>query len=247
MSELTAIDNSIISIGNSLVKVVPSTPVDPYNPLDLPPFTIRVKFKSGYIPEPKNTTWDSKTLVDPTENVWDITRNSTNWETLLGWDNNVLEVLGANSTGVIHFSGMFYECKNLSRLPLFDTRSCHGTYLMFLYCTSLTTVPLFDTSTCVDMYAMFEYCTSLTTVPLFDTRSCKKMNNMFLGCVNVQSGALALYQQASTQTTPPTQYSDCFTDCGSNTTTGAAELAQIPTSWGGTRAQVINYIEETLR
>jgi hypothetical protein len=59
---------------------------------------------------------------------------------------------------------------------------------------------------------------------------------MFIDCTNVQSGALALYQQMSTQTTQPTVYGDCFTNCGSNTTTGAAELAQIPASWGGTGA-----------
>jgi hypothetical protein len=59
---------------------------------------------------------------------------------------------------------------------------------------------------------------------------------MFRDCLNVQSGALALYQQASTQTTPPSDHSYTFTNCGKNTQTGAAELAQIPSSWGGTGA-----------
>jgi hypothetical protein len=59
------------------------------------------------------------------------------------------------------------------------------------------------------------------------------MRNMFYDCVNVQSGALALYQQASSRVTPPS-HSYTFRFCGSNTETGAAELAQIPTSWGGT-------------
>lgn len=60
------------------------------------------------------------------------------------------------------------------------------------------------------------------------------MEYMFYNCTQVQSGALALYQQASTQTTPPTIYENAFWQCGSNTTTGAAELAQIPVAWGGT-------------
>lgn len=47
MNELTAIDNLIISIGNSLVQVVASTPVDPYNPLGLPPYTVRVLYVDG--------------------------------------------------------------------------------------------------------------------------------------------------------------------------------------------------------
>jgi hypothetical protein len=84
------------------------------------------------------------------------------------------------------------------------------------------------------MDSMFNSCSSLTTVPLLDTSSCTDMERMFSGCLYVQSGALALYQQASTQAIPPARHSDTFHDCGRNTTTGAAELAQIPTSWGGT-------------
>jgi len=57
------------------------------------------------------------------------------------------------------------------------------------------------------------------------------MAKTFYGCVNVESGALALYQQASTQTNPPTNNYQTFTNCGSNTVTGVAELAQIPSSW----------------
>jgi len=59
----------------------------------------------------------------------------------------------------------------------------------------------------------------------------RDMTYMFKGCVAVQSGSLALYQQASTQATPPVYHDDCFKNCGKNTTTGAAELAQIPSSW----------------
>jgi surface protein len=157
-------------------------PVDPYNPLGLPPFTIRCKFKSGYTP----TMGNSQTLVDSTENVWDIYKDSPNWADLFRTNSNLLEVLGAN------------------------------------------------TSSCTRMRYMFAYCSSLTTVPLFDTSSCTDMSYMFKSCTNVQSGALALYQQASTQATPPSNYSGCFESCGSNTVTGRAELAQIPTSWGGT-------------
>jgi len=60
------------------------------------------------------------------------------------------------------------------------------------------------------------------------------MTQTFHNCTKVESGALALYQQASTQTRPPSSHTYCFRSCGSDTTTGAAELAQIPSSWGGT-------------
>lgn len=105
---------------------------------------------------------------------------------------------------------------------------------MFANCKSLTSVPLFDTSAVTTMNGMFSTCHSLTTVPLLDTSSATNMQDMFHSCYNVESGALSLYQQASTQDTPPVSYRYCFTNCGRDTVTGAAELAQIPTDWGGT-------------
>jgi len=57
------------------------------------------------------------------------------------------------------------------------------------------------------------------------------MKSMFLNCKNVQYGALALYQQASTQTTPPSSHAKAFFNCGVSSQTGSAELAQIPSDW----------------
>jgi surface protein len=74
-------------------------------------------------------------------------------------------------------------------------------------------------------------CTKLTSIPLFNTSKVTNMFQTFQGCTNVQSGALALYQQMSTQTTPPTNHGGTFYNCGINTQTGSAELAQIPSDW----------------
>ena len=180
----------------------PEPPVDPYNPLGLPANTIRVKFSSGYTP----TIYTSQTLVDSTNNVWDIYIQSNNWGQKFSWTTELLEVLGANTTNVTTMANLFRNC------------------------TSLTSVPLFDTSNVEDLGRMFQGCTSLTSVPLFDTSNVAYMSNMLNGCINVESGALALYQQASSQANPPS-HSQTFTNCGSNTQTGAAELAQIPSDW----------------
>jgi surface protein len=102
---------------------------------------------------------------------------------------------------------------------------------MFDYCPSLTTVPLFNTSKVTNMSCMFSSCTSLTSIPLFDTSKVTDMSRTFMQCRKVQSGALALYQQASTQANPPSNHSRTFYNCGRDTTTGAAELAQIPSDW----------------
>ena len=78
-----------------------------------------------------------------------------------------------------------------------------------------------------------------TSIPLFDTSSAVDVRDMFQNAINVTTGALALYTQMSTQANPPTSYSGCFSNCGSNTVTGAAELAQIPASWGGTMPEQV--------
>jgi len=63
------------------------------------------------------------------------------------------------------------------------------------------------------------------------------MDDMFMNCYKVESGALALYQQARSQANPPSTHNHAFANCGRDTVTGAAELAQIPVSWGGNQGR----------
>ena len=285
------------------IKIWPES-TDPYNPLNLPPNTVRVRTNDGKAPDKgPGTTYETATLVSGTTDVYDVYKSGTSFYSLLAISTNVVEVLGANTTGITHMGDMFYDCTSLTSVPLFNTSSVtnmEGMFYscslltsvplfdtssvtdmgnmfqrctsltsvplfntsmvtnmyemfinctslttvplfntssvtdmayMFLNCTSLTTVPLFDTSSVTNMYDMFRGCTSLTSVPLLNTSSVTKMDNMFMDCTNVQSGALALYQQASTQANPPSKHTGTFKNCGSNTTTGAAELAQIPDDW----------------
>lgn len=170
--------------------------------------TIRCKFSTGYTP----AMGDSQTLVDASENIWDIYKSGNSWSSLFYSISALVSVIAANTTGVTKMSNTFDGCSNL------------------------TTVQLFDTSSVTAMSAMFKGCSGLTSVPLFDTSSATNMSNMFQNCTMVQSGALALYNQASTQTTPPTNHTNTFYNCGRDTVTGAAELSQIPASWGGTGA-----------
>lgn len=231
--------------------------IDPYNPLGLPPFTIRIRFGLSHTP----TMGDSQTRVPDTNDVWDITYNNTDWSNLLYSERvYVYEILGANTTGVTAMGrrfevGLFKSCYNLTSIPLFDTRSVTSMAQMFYGASKLTSVPLFDTSACNTMQSLFEDCSKLEIVPLFNTTSCTDMQYMFRRCgalrqitlfdttnvtntylmfqecYQVESGALALYQQMSTQANPPANHEACFRDCGRDTVTGAAELAQIPSSW----------------
>ena len=209
------------------VKVFESTPPDPYNPLNLPPYTIRVRSAEGTSPLfPKGTP----EYVSP--NVFDLTYENSDWTDLLNRMNvNLLEVLGANTSSVTTMTRMLSENSALTSVALFDTRSVTDMSNMMYACSGLTTVPLFDTSSVLCMDYMLQSCSSLTAIPLFNTSSVTSMNGTFDGCRNVTTGALALYTQASSQAVPPQYHRYCFWSCGSNTTSGAAELAQIPSDW----------------
>lgn len=89
-------------------------------------------------------------------------------------------------------------------------------------------------NTCQSMDRMFTNCTGLTE---FSTMQCSNVINvggMFSGCTEVTEGAYDQYVWFNTYATNVNNHSGTFTDCGSNTQTGVAELAQIPVGWGGT-------------
>ena len=209
MPTALAYNNSLLRFNNYVIDPG-STPVPP-TPI-LPANTVRVRTSDGQPPikdEAAPATYETATLVTGTTDVYDVYKSGTDFEGLLTLSYNVTEVLGANTTGITNMKSMFSNCD------------------------SLTSVQLFNTSSVTTMQNMFSRCSSLTSVPLFDTSSVTNMNNMFGSCTRVESGALALYNQASSQATPPSKHTRTFYYCGSNTTTGAAELAQIPSSWGG--------------
>lgn len=159
---------------------------------------------------------------------------------------------------ILSFTGWFWGCSSLTSVPLLDLSSAVSCSYMFLGCYSLREIPCFNTSNVTNMKQMLastsieyiplmdtskvtdfkSFCaagtSALKEIPLLDTTSADDVSDMFLGQVNVESGALALYNQMSTQTHVPSQHSWCFHEAGSNTVTGAQELAAIPESWGGT-------------
>ena len=135
-----------------------------------------------------------------------------------------------DTSSVTSMQGTFQSCQTLTTVPLFDTSSVTDMTQMFASCSRLTSVPLFDTSSVTTMQEMFFDCSSLTSIPLFNTSSVTDMFGMFYMCSNVENGALALYQQASSQAIVP-DHSRTFYNCGAKTVTGAAELAQIPDDW----------------
>ena len=227
-----------------------------YNPLNLPPMTVRVKLAAGS-PAPSSPGY-RVSAVQGQYDVYDVCTEGLwggHWNNLITHIPNTVELLGANTTNVTSMGSMFLGCDLLKSIALFDITNLTSMGGMFAGCTSLTSVPLFDTHNVVDMNSMFQNCHSLTSVPLFDTSNTTNMNYMFLGCsslkyiplfdtnkvrnmdymfstcMNVQSGALSFYHQASTQAIPPSSHNKTFFRCGIDSPAGSAEVDQIPADW----------------
>lgn len=244
-------DNKVMTLGGKWMEQ--PTPV-------FPPKTIRFDFKYDHwnpteeLPEVSGMSW-----THVSDDVYDFHCDSTNWtyqeqgraslfnnysyfnpqtgRTAYYMSEHQFDVLDMDLTGVTSVAYLFQGAHQIQNIfSIRNTSSLTNTSYMFTHNLKIpiTSVPLFDTSSVTNMSDMFRNCNKLTSIPLFDTSSCTNMNNFANGCTKVESGALALYQQASSQATPPVNHSNTFYNCGRDTTTGAAELAQIPTDWGGT-------------
>lgn len=219
--------------------------------LNLPTNYIRVKFKNGYNPTQGNT----QTIVDSTNNIWDIYKQSNNWDTLFSNCTDLTDVIGGNTSAITSTQSMFNGCTALSSMNLFNTQNVKYSNMMFKNCYRISSVPLYDFSNVVDTTNMFNNCSSLysipsfnfnkatnmngtfhscislTSIPLFNMPSVNSMMQTFWRCTNVKTGAYNLYKQVSAKVTDSYSHTGCFFECGINTTQGAAELAQIPSDW----------------
>lgn len=228
---------AILRINNRILKkngTVLTGGAEPPSP-SLPPYTLRLQFLSEPVTSASDLscnmddcTW---TKVDADGYVWDWTYEDPDWGG--AFDENPpywgqFNVIAANTTGVTAMWNLFYRNGLVSVCDM-DTSSVTDMNGMFTD-TYITGIGQMDTSSVTNFASMFENC-PLTAVPLLDTSSADDVSRMFFGCTSVSGGAYAMYQQMSTQANPPTYHSNCFYNCGSNTVTGAAELAQIPSDW----------------
>lgn len=203
----------------------------------------------------------SITCVDPVDNIYDITFAGTDLSSAFaaGADldgDRLIEILDGNLQNVTSLQNlcveqrslksvssirtsykltrcmnMFLECSSLTQVPLFDTSEVEVFSTMFSGCTSLISVPAYDTSKGFDLSLMFRDCHNLEAIPQLPTGSVYDVSGIFDNCYKASSGILSMYNQMSTQTNPPSRYTQAFKDCGRDSVTGSAELSQIPSSW----------------
>ena len=149
---------------------------------------------------------------------------------------NLTTIPQFNTSNVTSMASMFYNTsgKGLTSIPMLDTSKVTNTGSMFCGNARLESVPQFDTSNVTFMHGMFQYCHALRFVPFLNISKVTDISRAFQDCFNAATGSLMLYRQAIGQANPPMYHENTFEHCGRDTVTGTAELARIPTSWGGT-------------
>lgn len=161
--------------------------------------------------------------------------NITSLGGFFGGNSKLVSATIKGTLSVTDFSNLFNAGLNALQYAFIECGSvCTSLSQTFMYCSALKKVIISgDTSNVTSISSTFSGCVSLKSVPTLDTSSVTSMNDTLYNCRKVESGALTLYQQASTQANPPSYHSETFKNCGADTASGLAELQQIPTSWGG--------------
>ena len=145
---------------------------------------------------------------------------------------NLLSVPLFDFHNVTNAGNAFAACESITSVPNFDFSSLQQANYMFMGCTNITDLPNWQLDNLTIANYMFSNCVRLQRVPNFgQLSSIASVTYMFNYCKSVESGALDMYNILSTRITVANRYTRCFRDCGSLTTTGAAELAQIPSGW----------------
>lgn len=140
-----------------------------------------------------------------------------------------------NMPNVTNVQQMFSETSvyNPYDAPMMYLDSLVSAYNMFFDAYGLQHIPVFYAPNLTSLAYFCENATDLVEVPQLDITNVISMDGAFQNAGKVESGSYNLYVTASTKSIPVQSYNNCFNNCGLGTTSGQAELAKIPSSWGG--------------
>lgn len=146
--------------------------------------------------------------------------------------NALVDVPQYDTKNVTNMASMFSECPSLKRVPQFNTAKAANVSDMFFSGPLLEEAPSFTSGSVISIASLFSGCTSLAAIPAINVANVEYATRAFCNCRSVPSGILSMYQAlSSTGKVAAHNHDQCFYNCGINTTTGAAELAQIPSDW----------------
>lgn len=129
-----------------------------------------------YFDETKNARGLFCGLYDGTPTTWGNNLTYERLQKILSYD---------TTSSVMNMHGMFYNCKQLTTIPLIDTSLVTNMGSMFQNCASLITIPQLNTSKVTNMREIFFRCSSLTTIPQLDTSKVTNMVSMFEDCLKL--------------------------------------------------------------
>ena len=234
-----------------------------YNPLGLPPYTIRVQIADGESVTPVYSSYTGTVhQVSSSPNVWDLTYAQSDWSYAFTYgndhatarcfklsnNNSLKKVLGFNSTGITNMYLLFDHCPSLTDVCAFDTRSVTDVAFMFNGCSALKALPALDLSAATGWREFARNCISIQSIPNLNPIRANQVYQAFDYTPNVKSGILKFYNDAKNTVVNDYDHADaCFNQCGAKwveveghyTFVYASEesrqdRAQIPyISWGG--------------
>ena len=221
----------VLESKNGVVDWIPNPSI--YNPLGLPDYTVR--FTTISTVTQLDFAKGTLTEIDAQSNTYELYYHNSDWTSVFDGITKLKKILGANLSKVSKLYRTFFGCTNLEVLPLMDTSNVTTFYACFYNCAHLISVPKLLLNKAVNLYAMFHNCNSLTFLPDLDFYVVENCSLIFEDCKNVSDGdsMTSAYSKLSALESATT-YGAAFRNCGVNTTDGAAALAQIPASWGGT-------------
>lgn len=207
---------NVIHVIDTRKKPAPGPGPGP-EPSTIAPYTLRFQFSvTGEEPQSEGNqsnvgTW---TEVDASQGIWDWTYENEDWSyafdecfSLPSEGESTWRVIGAGDTsGVTTMDSLFNR-------------------------TGLAGVVSFDTSNVTNIDYMFANC-NLDAIPAFDFSSVTACSYTFAYNADVASGITEAYAALSALDPEPT-HNYTFYGCGSESETGAAELAEVPDDWKG--------------
>lgn len=136
-----------------------------------------------------------------------------------------------DTSNVTNMDGMFFRCIQSRAFPNFDTSSCTSFWSTFDRCAYISKYPKFDHSKATSIRAMYAYNSSLCYLPDCSdvTSSLNACQYAFQNTYSTMKGITNAYNYLSAAN--PTNYAGTFQNCGRDTPTGSAELANIPSDW----------------
>lgn len=170
------------------------------------------------------------------------TRNSSG-STVYPMSQHSYDIIDSNLSGVTDANRLMTSARNVVNCVLKNTGDIVNASNMLSggnRATTLTTLNALDLHSATNIRYLLSGATSLVSaLDITLSSNVADCLGAFQQCTKVPSGALALYNSLSSQATPPSSYSNCFTNCGKSAAQDApihTEMAQIPTTWGGSMA-----------